>query len=117
MEEPAQSPERANPLTSEGGVQIDLTEDVCLNSDMATLDNDDLRALKELIEVTIDEKELVSKNNISHLPTKDEFYVKMDEVMGELKTIREEQVVQSHQLSDHGDRIEKIEVNANLSAN
>jgi hypothetical protein len=32
----------------------------------------------------------------------------MDEVMGELKDIGEEQAVQSHQLSDHSDRIEKI---------
>ena len=34
----------------------------------------------------------------------------MDEVMGELKDIREEQAVQSHQLSDHSDRIEKNRV-------
>ena len=32
----------------------------------------------------------------------------MDEVMGELKTIREEQTLQSHKLSEHEDRIEKI---------
>jgi hypothetical protein len=31
----------------------------------------------------------------------------MDEVMGELKTIREEQSLQSQHLSDHDDRIEK----------
>lgn len=34
---------------------------------------------------------------ISHLPSKNEFYTKMDEVMGELKTSREEQTVQSHE--------------------
>jgi hypothetical protein len=33
----------------------------------------------------------------------------MDEVMGELKTIREEQAVRSQHLSDHGDKIKKIE--------
>jgi len=84
---------------------------------MATLDNDDLKALKALIEVTIDEKELVTKSDISHLPTKDEFYGKMDEVMGELKTIREEQAVLSHQVSDHDDRILKIESHLNISSN
>jgi len=31
----------------------------------------------------------------------------MDEVVGELKTIREEQTLQSHKLSEHEDRIEK----------
>ena len=41
----------------------------------------------------------------------------MDEVMGELKTIREEQTVQGHQLSDHEDRIEKIESKLDIAAN
>jgi hypothetical protein len=40
---------------------------------------------------------------------------KMDKVMGELKAIREEQAVQGHHLSDHEDRIEKIESNLGLS--
>jgi hypothetical protein len=59
---------------------------------MATLGNDDLKAIKGLLEITIDEvieeKGLVTKEDISHLPTKVEFYAKMDEVVGELKTIR-----------------------------
>jgi hypothetical protein len=87
---------------------------------MATLDNDDLKALKDLMQVTIEEaietKGLVTKEDVSHLPTKDEFYGKMDEVMGELKTIREEQAVQSHQLSNHSDRIEKIESHLGISS-
>ena len=52
---------------------------------------------------------MVNKDDINHLPIKDEFYNKMDEVMGELKTIREEQTLISHRVSDHKDRIEKIE--------
>jgi hypothetical protein len=82
---------------------------------MAKLDADDLKAIKGLIEVTIDEKELVTKSDISHLPTKDEFFTKMDEVVGELKTTREEQTVQSHQLSDHEDRIEKTETKLGIA--
>ena len=88
---------------------------------MATLDNDDLKALKDLMEVTIEEaietKGLVTKKDLSHLPTKDEFYTKMDEVMGELKAIREEQPLQSHKLSEHDDRIEKIESHLGISSN
>jgi hypothetical protein len=87
---------------------------------MATLDDADLKAIKGLIEVTIDEaidtKGLVTKADISHLPTKDEFYEKMDEVMGELKTSREEQTVQSQQLSDHADKIEKIESHLGMTS-
>ena len=37
--------------------------------------------------------------------------------MGELKTIREEQAVQGHQLSDHSDRIEKNEDHLGISSN
>ena len=87
---------------------------------MATLDNDDLKAIQGLIQVSVEEvietKGLVTKEDISNLPTKDEFYTKMDEVMGELKTIREEQTLQSQHLSDHDDRIEKIESHLGISS-
>lgn len=43
------------------------------------------------------------------LPTKDEFFGQMSKVMGELKAIREEHAAQSHQLSNHEDRIETLE--------
>jgi len=69
------------------------------------LTQDDLKALSDLI----DEK-------TKQLPTKEEFFTKMDEVMGELKSNREEQMVQvgiisehSDQLEDHGHRIETLE--------
>jgi hypothetical protein len=90
--------------------QFDFASLTCKNTLMATLDGNDLEAIKDVIEMTIDEKELVSKDDIGHLPTKDEFYEKMDEVMGELKVIREEQTVQSHQLSNHEDRLQKNRV-------
>jgi hypothetical protein len=93
---------------------------LCLNSRMATLDNDDLKAIKNLMEVTIDEaveEKLATKDALSHLPTKDEFYTKMDAVMGELKTIREEQALQSQHLSDHDDKIDKIESHLGISSN
>ena len=85
---------------------------------MATLDGNDLQAIKQLIEVTMDEaieeKGLVTREHISHLPTKEEFFGKMDEVMGELKAIREEQPLQSARLSIHEDRIQKIEYHLGL---
>jgi hypothetical protein len=87
---------------------------------MAKLDDDDLKAIKDLTGVTVDEviekRDLVTKSDLSHLPTKDEFLGKMDEVMGELKVIREEQPLQSHKLSNHEDRIEKIESHLSLSS-
>lgn len=58
------------------------------------------------IEKILDEK-LDEKTRL--LPSRDEFYEKMDEVMGELKTIREEQTAGSYRLSNHEDRITKLE--------
>ena len=87
---------------------------------MATLDNDDLTALKSLMEVTIGEaieEKLVTKDDVGHLPTKDEFYGKMDEVMGELKAMREEVAISSHQVADHSDRLEKLESHIGISSN
>lgn len=49
------------------------------------------------------------EDKITLLPTKSEFFNSMSEVMGELKAIREEQTVQTGILSDHSDRIEKLE--------
>lgn len=66
------------------------------------------------IEEIID-KELEKKIKI--LPTKDEFYNKMDELMGEVKVIREEQAVISgykNQLEDHETRITKLEETSSL---
>jgi hypothetical protein len=88
---------------------------------MATLDDNDLKAIKDLIEVTveevIDKKGVAIKDHIGNLPTKDEFYGKMDQVMGELKTIREEVAVLGHQVSNHGDRLEKLESDQDTSSN
>lgn len=82
---------------------------------MAILDNEDLKALKNLMQVTIEEvvenKELLTKDDMAHLPTKDEFYGVMDKVMGELKAIREEVAVLEHQVSEYTDRLDRIESN------
>jgi len=75
------------------------------------LTNKDLMAIKDLMEVTFDERlddaienRIATKDDISHLPTKDEFYGKMDEVMGELKEILTHKVYE-----DHEPRISKVE--------
>ena len=49
---------------------------------MATLDGNDLKAIKDLIEVTVEEvidrTEVATKDHIGNLPTKDEFYGTID---------------------------------------
>jgi predicted nuclease with TOPRIM domain len=82
-----------------------------------SLTDDDLKALRELMEVTIEEKLDESLDaKIKYLPTKNEFFNKMDEVMGELKAIREETTVINHRHKNHEDRIERIETHLNLPA-
>jgi hypothetical protein len=87
---------------------------------MANLDSDDLKAIKDLMEVTIDEaiekRGLVTKSDISHLPTKDEFYEQTGEILKSLDNLEEEKDVLSHQVSGHSDRIEKIESRLGMSS-
>ncbi len=93
---------------------------LCQNRRMAKLDADDLKALKDLIGVTIDEvverKELVTKSDLSHLPTKDEFYEQTGEILKRLDDLEEEKDVLSDRVPKHEDRIEKTESHLGFSS-
>ena len=55
---------------------------------------------------------------VGNLPTKDEFTAAMSELMGEVKSMREEfTVVEGHkdQLEDHEERLETIETKLNIA--
>lgn len=67
-----------------------------------TLTQKDIDEIREVVKEEVGER---TKN----LSTKDEFLGKMDEAMGELKAIREEQTAISGQLSNHEDRITSLE--------
>lgn len=49
------------------------------------------------------------ENKINHLPTKDEFYLKMDEVVGELQKLREEVTITSHHYDKTNKRVDIID--------
>ena len=87
---------------------------------MASLDDADLKAIKDLMEVTIDEaidnKELVTKKDISHLPTKDEFYEQTGKILKRLDDIEEEKDVLSHRVSNQEDRIKNLETKLRTTA-
>lgn len=57
----------------------------------------------------IDEAKKEIREDISHLPTREEFYSKMDEVMGELKKIRETNEILTPRTYDLVERVEAIE--------
>jgi hypothetical protein len=53
---------------------------------------------------------------LSHLPNREEFYAKMDEISGEYKTFQESEPIIAQTISGHTERIEKLEkVTATLS--
>ena len=74
-----------------------------------TLTDEDLKALKDLMEVTFEEK-LDEKldEKLSHLPSKDEFYEQTGKILKRLDDLEVEKDVLSHQVSKHEDKIEKI---------
>ena len=82
-----------------------------------TLTKKDLSAIRGIVEVTIDEA-LESKLNekLKNYPSKEEFFDKMDEVMTELKAIREETTVLPSQVGRNTKRIENIEDKLSLQA-
>lgn len=61
----------------------------------------------------------IVKDEIKHLPSKDDFYTRMDKLMHKLNSIGEEVTVVSSykdQIEDHETRIEKIEQTLNLQS-
>lgn len=51
----------------------------------------------------------------SRLDLLDKIYVKIDKIAGEVTSYREQQELNSARLTDHGDRIEKVEKHLHLT--
>jgi len=72
------------------------------------------QVLKEIDEVKDQIREV--KDSINLIPTKEEHFNSMDELMGEVKKVREEQEVIDEGLSQHNDRLLKIEENVVIAS-
>ena len=68
-----------------------------------------IEAIKEAVGLVIEEKGLVTREDLKYLPTKEEFYSRMDEMMKELKIAREEQSGLSQHDKDQFDAIETLQ--------
>ena len=66
----------------------------------------DKQEIKTIFKEEFDEQ---YEKRFKFLPTKEEFFTAMDEVMGELKGIREEQELITHRVSQHTDQLEDHE--------
>ena len=84
------------------------------------LSDDEFKALEDLIDQKLEEKAettLATKDDIKHLPTKEEFYDQSDKLMTELSAVRQEITILSglqSQVHDHEERLEKVEKKLNI---
>jgi hypothetical protein len=75
-----------------------------------TLTQKDLDAIGDLVGLAIDESlEKKLDEKLKHFPTKEGFFNKMDEVMKELKDIREDTIVLKSQVERNTEKIETTE--------
>ena len=82
-----------------------------------SLTTNDLKLIKDVMRSTIDQaldenETFARKDDVKHLPTKEEFFASEDRLMGELKAVREEMTMLSdmnRKVNDHDDRIAKVE--------
>jgi len=89
------------------------------------LTNDDLNKIQLLIMAgsnqvikridEVDDKIQRVEKSIKLLPAKEEHFDSMDKLMGEIKKSREEQEIIGEQLSNHSDRLEKLEEKVGIS--
>lgn len=74
------------------------------------LSKQDLQAIEQLFDVKFDEKfEEKFNEKLKYFPSKDEFYKMMDKLMGELETIRNEQIIITHHHEEFRTRVKKLE--------
>jgi hypothetical protein len=76
------------------------------------LNKNDLRLVRQIVEEVVEE--VVEEKN-KNLPTKDEFFNSMDQLITELKANRQEQTFIVHRLTNHENRIQKVEKHLSLS--
>jgi septal ring factor EnvC (AmiA/AmiB activator) len=70
--------------------------------------------IKQSVSDALDERQVSTKEDIKHLPTKDEFYTETSKLYKKLEDMEEEKDVLSHQVSRNSDRLDKVEKHLNL---
>lgn len=83
------------------------------------LTRDDLRELLELNNEILENRFrdiFVTKEDIKHLPTKDEFYEEMAKVSKRLDDVETDHQVMTGRVSKHSDQIDRLEKHTNLPA-
>lgn len=81
-----------------GAIYLVVDKVVCIFLELIVLSKNDLDQIKKVVKI-----------ETGHLPTKDEFYEAMDEMMGEIKSIREEIAGMHSSYENHEERISALE--------
>jgi hypothetical protein len=68
-----------------------------------------LSLIKQGVTEVIKEMDVVTRKDLDYLPSKDEFYVETLKVLKGIEDLKVEKNILSHQVSEHSDRIEKLE--------
>ena len=85
-----------------------------MKKDMVGMKKDIFGVKREIDGVKDEIKDV--KDSLRLIPTKEEFFNSMDELMGEVKKVREEQEVIGGTLSEHSDRLGKIEEKVGITS-
>ena len=72
--------------------------DKSIDTKISKLEEDLVKRIDAKIEIRLEEK---LNEKIGLLPSKEEFFNAMDQIMTELQTIRQEQIVNTHRLNEH----------------
>ena len=65
--------------------------------------------IKSAVREVFDEMDVITRKDLKYLPSKDEFYEETLKVLKGIEDLKDEKDILSHQVSDHSDRIEKLE--------
>lgn len=87
-------------------------------SNKSTLMQSDITRLINTMKVifpTVDEIRKIVQEEIKFLPTKEEFFSRMDKLSGEIKATREEQVLHAEQHGKINDRLDKHDKHLGIS--
>jgi len=85
--------------------------DSAMDQTMRTITQADILAIMEAMELRFVTKEKFAdlEDRINLLPTKEEFFSRMDTLFGEVNAERDENEIQRAQLANHDQRISTIE--------
>lgn len=89
-----------------------------IKSNNSSLNESDIAKLINRMKIvfpTIDEVSQIVQEEIKFLPTKEEFYSRMDKLSGEIEKVRQEQVLHSDQHQKINDRFERVNKHFGIS--